>query len=178
MRKPKLYIFVGYPGAGKTTTALIIKEATNARHIWVDLERKARFGGQDFTPADTKELYRELDVEIETYLQRGEDVIFDTNINMFKDRQFLKDLAIRNGAEVVLIWLTTDKEIARKRAYMDFGEDNLRVLGAMDDSTFNKIANRLEYPVAEENPVKIDGTKFSKNEIIKLLDLNTSKSSL
>ena len=176
MRKPKLYIFVGYPGAGKTTTALIIKEMTNARHIWVDLERKARFGGQDFTPNDTEELYRELDVEIETYLQRGEDVIFDTNINMFKDRQFLKDLAERNNAETVLIWLTTDKEISRKRAYMDFVADNLRVLGAMNDQTFDKIANRLQKPSKSENPIKVDGAKTSRGELVRLLGLGTSQS--
>ncbi len=173
MRKPRLYLFVGYPGAGKTTTALLIKDSTNARHIWVDLERKARFGGQDFTESDTEELYRELDVEIETYLQRREDVVFDTNINLKKDRDFLRNLAKKNDAETVLIWLTTDKNISKQRAYRDFNQDNLRVLGAMDDSTFDKIAGKFQKPDDNEKPIKIDGNRHTKEEILKLLNLNS-----
>ena len=171
MKKPKLFIFVGYPGAGKTTTALIIKEVTNGRHIWVDLERKVRFGGQDFSKKDTEELYRELDLEVETYLKLNEDVIFDTNVNKYKDRQFLREIADRCGAETKLIWLITNRELAKERALKDFMEDNLRVLGSMNDQTFNHIAGKLEEPLASENAIKIDGAKDSKEKIIELLDL-------
>lgn len=165
----KLYLFVGYPGAGKTTIAMMIQNLTSAKHIWVDKERKNRFKKPAFSPEENKLLYDELNKQLSEYLETGESVIFDTNLNFKSDRLLLTNLAEKANAEVVLIWVNTDKQISKNRALQASSHDKLRVLGSMDQSTFDKIAAKLEAPTKEEKPLIIDGQHLSLDIIEHLI---------
>lgn len=166
MNKPQLYIFVGYPGAGKTTTSKLIQKITGAKHIWADHERHRLFKPVTYSAKESKILYTKLNNLCEDYLKAGESVIYDTNFNFKADRQLLRKLAIDNNADLKLVWIDTDKNLARQRATSENQDSDTRVLGTMSESDFERISGRLEKPTEDEQPIIISGDKLDL-EIIK-----------
>jgi predicted kinase len=157
---PTLYLFVGYPGAGKTTVAQAIRDATGAEHIWADKERRGMFG-DTYSTDQSVDLYELLNTTTEKLLKQGKSVIFDTNFNYKKDRQLLHDIAAKHDATTKLIWLTTSKALSKKRAV------GSRQFVNMTASDFDTAAAKLEPPSAAEHPIKIDGTDISTDVIRK-----------
>lgn len=158
--RPTLYLFVGYPGAGKTTVAKLIETRTDAVHLWADHIRKEMFGTPTHARAESKLLYEKLNVETATWLHQGRSVIFDTNFNFYEDRELLRSIARENGANTVLIWVTTPLEVARRRAVADSYKAVTRVFGNMSASDFERIAHNLQPPMPQEQAIKIDGTNL------------------
>src|ERR1700740_2189499 len=107
MNKPRLYLFVGYSGAGKTTIAQALEEMTGAIHLWADSERHKLFAEPTHSHDESTELYKRLNEQAEELLKAGKSVIFDTNFNFHKDREHLQQIAKRVGAEAIIIWVTT-----------------------------------------------------------------------
>src|ERR1700722_5772312 len=114
--KPRLYLLVGYPGAGKTTVSKIIVEATGAVHLWADVERQKRFGQATHSQQESEQLYDELNARAEQLLAEGKSVVFDTNFNFRGDRQKLREIAGRHGAETFVVWITLPEEVAKARS--------------------------------------------------------------
>lgn len=163
MSKPTLYLMLGYPGAGKTTAAKELHELTGAVHLWADHERRQKFSQPAYTHEENLELYKQLNSHAIQLLQSGKSVIFDTNFNYFKDRQNLRDLANKCGAQTIVLWVTTPKEVARTRATDNAHLQHTRVLGNMPAETFERMSRNLEAPRSDEKVVELDGTKISKD---------------
>lgn len=157
--KPKLYLFVGYPGAGKTTAARILEAATGASHLWADDMRWQMFKQPSHSPQESQALYKHLNDQTAQLLRSGTSVIFDTNFNHRGDRDHLRHIARENGAETVLIWLNTPVEVAHERAvHSDTTRNGYTV--NMTHDMFENIVCKLEEPGSDENPIKFDGTKL------------------
>lgn len=171
MKRPILYLFIGYPGAGKTTVAKLLVVHTGGVHLWADHERRRMFIKPTHLNEESRQLYDQLNYQADQLLKDGKTVIFDTNFNFYKDREHLRRIAESRGAETKLIWVTTDRDTARKRAVG--GEDitSTRVLGDMTDAEFNAIADKLEVPLETEKVIKIDGTKLDEKSLLAQLDL-------
>jgi predicted kinase len=166
-----LYLFVGYPGSGKTTVAEYICEATGAEHIWADRERHAMFQPPTHSQAESAELYEYLNERTAHFLQSGTSVVFDTNFNFRKDRDHLRSVAERAGADVVLIWMTTDKAIAKDRAlHGDHAERN-GYDASMDETTFERIVSHLEAPTEDEAPIRLNGVDLTREIVRNALHL-------
>ncbi|MDB5166248.1 MAG: uncharacterized protein JWM37_320 [Candidatus Saccharibacteria bacterium] len=153
----RLYLLVGYPGAGKTTVSQLIKELTGAVHIWADHERKHQFINPRHDHAENLKLYQYLNDKTDQLLKQGKSVIYDTNFNFYKDRQALRAIADKYGVETIVIHLTTSAELARQRAVHEDRDRPTRVLGNMTADTFERIVNNLEPPRSDERTVEIDG---------------------
>lgn len=162
---------VGFPGAGKTTVASYICELTGAIHIWADRERKKMFGQPTHSREESHQLYQHLNAVAGKHLAAGHSVVFDTNFNFRKDRQALRDIAARHGADTVVVWLTTPKQVAHKRATSESHGQQTRLFGNMHPTDFERMANNLEAPSDDEHPVKIVGTDLTKQVVQKALGL-------
>ena len=170
MKKPALYLFVGYPGAGKTTAARLIQEESGAVHLWADHERMKLFGKPTHSHEESVELYEQLNAAADYLLAQGKSVIFDTNFNFLSDRDHLRAIAKRHGAQTYVIWITTPKSVAKQRAVHD---KNLRngYQVMMTNAQFEAIATKLEPPNKYEKAIKIDGTKLDSQALLRQLGL-------
>lgn len=170
MGKPQLYLLVGYPGSGKTTISRIIHEVTGATHIWTDWERRTMFNQPTHSATENSRLYDYLNTLTSQLLSDGKSVIFDTNFNFLKDRQHLRDIANQADADTTVIWLTTPKVVAKKRA-VHTGTIRNGYSALMTAEQFETIASHLEAPNEDEKVIKIDGTKLDSRRVKRLLSL-------
>ena len=171
MSEPTLYLLVGYPGSGKTTTSRVIHELTGAAHIWADRERQRLFGNPTHSQQESDELYARLNERTGQLLAAGTSVVFDTNFSFRKDRDYLRQIASRAGARTVLLWLHVAPELARDRAThhthaSDNGYDN-----TMSGTTFERIVSHLEPPTDDELPITLDGTQITPQYVAAQLGL-------
>jgi predicted kinase len=162
---------LGYPGAGKTTTAHVIHELTGAVHLWADRERRDLYGTPTYSHEENLQLYAQMNDEAAHLLRRGQSVIYDTNFKYSRDREHLRGIAKRVGAETVLVWVVVPKEVAEKRATDGAELQDTRVLGDMPLETFNHLADNLERPSANEHVVQLDGTKITPEYVRRELGL-------
>jgi len=168
---PTLYLLVGYPGSGKTTVSQIICGASDTEHLWADEERQAMFETPSHSTQESAELYRYLNNRTRQLLLQGRSVLFDTNFNFRKDRDHLRTIAHEAGADTKLIWLTTDRDLAKHRAVNDSHGKPTRLYGNMDSDTFDRIASHLEPPADDEQPIQFVGENLQKTAVLKALDL-------
>ncbi len=170
MAKPILYLFVGPPGAGKTTVAQIINKTAGAVHLWADAERHKLFANPTHELSESTALYKMLNGQTADLLRDGTSVVFDTNFNHFTDRQKLRDIADKAGAETILIWMITPLDTAKKRA-LDALNIRNGYKNSMSEQQFTDIIAKFEAPTEHEKAIKINGTKLDEASIRQLLQL-------
>ncbi len=179
MKKLTLYLLVGYPGSGKTTTSQAIHALTGATHIWADYERRAMFGVPTHSKPESKKLYDHLNKTTELLLAEGQSVIFDTNFNFRKDRDVLRGISDKYHADTKLIWIKVPKDVARKRATKLANQQFTRIFGNMPAHDFERLTGNLEQPAADEHPYILDGTKITEDYVrneLKLPHIHKPKS--
>jgi predicted kinase len=168
MSKPTLYLFIGYPGAGKTTIAKWIAEATGSVHLWADQERHRLFAEPTHSRQESRQLYDALNRQTEELLAAGKSVVFDTNFNFYADRQQLQAIAARQGADSLIVWIVVPKSVAKDRAVCPHEARNGYSKG-MTERQFDAIVAKLEPPRGDEKIIKIDGTKLDQRAILALI---------
>ncbi|MEO5627293.1 MAG: ATP-binding protein [Candidatus Saccharimonadales bacterium] len=166
--KPKLYLMMGYPGAGKTTAAKVIQQLTGAVHLSSDEMRVQINDAPNFTAAEHDQLYKQLNQTTEKLLREGHSVIYDANLNRQQHRQEKYDICKRTGATPVLLWVQTQKTLAKQRA-LDRQQSHLIPNNETAEQLFDRIANLIEEPDASEQATIIDGTKVSPEYLSSLL---------
>lgn len=168
--QPTLYLMLGYPGAGKTTIAKIIAEQTDAILLSSDAMRLEMFPEPTFSQEEHDQLYAALDQKTIDLLESGLSVIYDANLNRYQHRLEKYDICDATNAIPVLVWVRTEKEIAKKRA-MHESRDHLVPKTETAEAMFERIANVIEEPESDEPAVQIVGQNITPDVVKQKLDL-------
>jgi predicted kinase len=166
-----LYLFVGYPGSGKTTAANLICKLTGAEHLWADRERHKMFGRPTHSAAESRQLYAALNQRTAELLKSGRSVVFDTNFNYRQDRRHLRAIAEEAGAKTVVIEMTTPVELARDRALAGSHAEKNGMDKAMSEETFERIVHHREHFEGGETAVLLSGENLTEASIRQALNL-------
>lgn len=164
----RLYLMLGYPGAGKTTTAELLSEVTGAVSLSSDTFRFKMFEQPTFSQAEHNTLYRTLDYMTELLLSQGVSVVYDANLNRYQHRKDKYDICKRVGATPVLLWLQTPRELSKERAV----HEDRSHFAPQDESLenmFERIVDVFEGPREGEVPISLDGTHVTKDSLRELL---------
>jgi predicted kinase len=167
MQKPILYMMLGIPGSGKTSVSEYIADITKAVHISSDQFRKHMFDNpENITETEHDQIYSMLDYIATQILKSGKSVIYDANLNQYVHRQEKYAICARTGAAPKLIWVKTDKEIARLRAteHADRHPEH-RPFGNMRPETFERLLEQMEEPRNDEKATIIKGDEINISEI-------------
>jgi predicted kinase len=114
------------------------------------------------------QLYAHMNAKADELLAGGQSVVFDTSFNLHKDRAHLREIAAKHDCVTVLIWVSTSRELACKRA-VHAPEVRNGYLEGMEQSQFDAIADKLEIPREDEKVIKIDGSKLDEVALTRLL---------
>lgn len=165
-----LYLMLGLPGAGKTTTAKEIAELTGAQRLTSDELRLKLFPQPTFSEPEHQQLYRHLDREVDELLGQGKSVIYDANLNRYRHRVEKYELAKKHQAQTVLVWVDVPKSLARARRIK---EQLLHLVPFHEDpgSMFDRVTKVFEPPRDNEPYVSIDGTKVTADYVRDTLNL-------
>ncbi len=153
---PTLYLMLGYPGAGKTTTAKVIADITGATLLSSDALRFEMFDSPRFSEEEHEQLYRELNQRTEKLLASGKDVVYDANLNRHEHRREKYDICEQANATPKLIWVRTPKELAKQRATHE-SRKHFTPRGEALADMFDRIANLIEEPKQDEHHIEIIG---------------------
>ncbi len=168
--KPVLYLMLGLPGAGKTTTAKAIASITNALYVGSDETRLEKWQEPSFTQEEHDSLYKHLDQIAEYALVSGKNVVYDANLNRYIHRLEKYALAKRLGVDVVLCWVKVDRDMAKKRR-LETQHPMLVPANEIPHEMFERIADIFEDPKDDERYIELDGTKIAKEYVAKKLGL-------
>ena len=169
--QPTLYLMLGYPGAGKTTTAEIIARLTGAVHLASDKIRLEMFPNPEFTPQEHATLYKAIDEQTEQLLQEGKSVIYDANLNRYQHRKEKYDICVQVGAKPLLVWVQADEELAKQRATQNSEDNPKRPYGNLNTQTFDRLVREIEPPRGNEPHITLDGTRITLENVKKALEL-------
>lgn len=168
MSQQILYLMLGYPGSGKTTTANIIQHLTGAVHLSSDTLRLELFPQPSYSQAEHDAVYKELDKRAEELLQNGKNVIYDANLNRYVHRVEKYALCQRTGARPLLVWIRVPRDTARSRAVLR-GHRHLVPKDETFESMFDRVANAIEQPQAHEKVITLDGNVLNEKTIAEAL---------
>ena len=170
MSKPKLYLMLGYPGAGKTTAAGIISKLTGAVHLASDQVRLELFPQPSFSETEHQKLYQVLNERTKEFLSQGRSVVYDANLNRYQHRQEKYEIAKQSGAQPILVWLQVDKKLAKQRATHEL-RNHLVPAEENPAEMFERIVSIFEPPDKNETAMILNGTSLSDDYVKEKLDL-------
>jgi len=92
------------------------------------------------------------------FLQAGVSVVYDTNAMRVAQRQALRNLAVKNGTETVLVWLQIDAESAFSRASArDHRKADDKYSRPLNRAGFDLLAGGMQNPQPTERYQVISG---------------------
>jgi predicted kinase len=154
-----LFLMLGFPGSGKSYTANWLASSMQAVHLRGDDMRLHMFNEQKpelHTWKYQQQLHGAMEYAVGQVLQAGFSVIYDSNHNSVKSRLPMEEVARKNGAIPIIVWVQAPIEVAKQRiqertaagGHIHFGLDFV-----------DRMANNLQAPTEKERAIMIDGTR-------------------
>ncbi len=158
LNRPTLILLYGYPGAGKSFLARQLTEDVQAAHVQGDRIRSELFEQPRYDSQENQIVDHLMQYMTEEFLNAGISVVYDVNALRAAQRRELRELARKNKAEVLLIWLQIDQDSALMRV----GKRDRRKLddkysATIDRQSFAQIASGMQNPQPTEDYMVISG---------------------
>jgi len=161
--KPKLIILDGARGAGKSTVSALLKDKLeNTVFIGLDLIRNLITKSKatdDFNSVAFDAIFSMTD----SFLSNKVNVVIDSGITKERDK-VLKDIAIKNNADVFMFYLSAPKDVLWGRIQKR-GEERKKM---PDKNRFDYTYN-MQQSKDFSDFIEIDTTKNSPEEISTLI---------
>ena len=156
--KPVLFYTIGYPGAGKTTLASRLSYWLEVAHLRGDKIGLELFRFPTFSQEERRMVYAEMGKRAGAQLQGGKHVLYDAAVNTIAQRNYLADLAERNGGIAVGIWVRVPTGLAKKRAGTARSDGVAgAVVRVIPPHIFDQYVAAFEHPQPHERIVQISG---------------------
>jgi predicted kinase len=165
MNPSYLFMFLGYPGSGKTYFSERLAKKTGAVRINADALRVRLFGTIEAAKAFdaqtgllNKLTFNALDYTMTQVLKSGNSVICDYQHNARSMRAARARVATDNGAVPIVVWVRTPRDEAIRRgserpASLNHRQHSVDKMDALIERTLTQ----LEEPVSPEKVIVIDG---------------------
>lgn len=165
LAKPVLILIYGYPGAGKTFIARQLTEHIVAAHVHGDRIRAELFEDPKFDKNEASIVTHIMDYMANEYLQAGVSVIYDADCLRTSQRRILRNMALKNNADTLLIWVQIDIESAFTRiASRDRRRIDDRYAQPLDRTSFERVVADMQNP-KEESYVVVSGKHVFKTQL-------------
>lgn len=156
--KPFLLLLYGFQGSGKTYFARQFAENVQVAHVQADRIRYELFDKPTYSKQENAIVLQIMNYMVEEFLKVGVSVVYDMNVMRIAQRQALRTLARRSGAETVLIWQQIDPDSASVRALKrDRRKNDDRYSMQPDIASFKKIASGMQNPQNTEDYIVTSG---------------------
>lgn len=156
--KPLLVLLYGYPGAGKSFFARQICEQLVATHVSGERMRAELFERPSFNKEENQIINSLMQYMAGEFLQAGVSVVYDTNALRITQRRALRNMAVKAGAETILVWLQIDSDTALQRSgNRDHRKADDRYAPSIDRTTFEQLASGMQNPEPTERYLVISG---------------------
>lgn len=113
--KPVLLALYGFPGSGKSFLARNLAEHIQIAHVSAGRIRNELFARPRYDEQENSIVTHLMNYMSEEFLNAGLSVVYDGNILRSSQRRQLRELASKNRAAYLLVWLQIDAESALSR---------------------------------------------------------------
>jgi predicted kinase len=155
-----LIMMLGHPGSGKSYFTRQLAPQLGAVRFNGDHMRTAMFKDPRLAMReDNPKVFGAIEYAVAEVLRAGHSVVYDAQHNKRVDRKRLEELAAEFGAEPVIVWIKTPKEIALQRGInREEQPDQRRKTADEMRESIDFFVAALEEPDATERVITLDGT--------------------
>lgn len=164
--KPLFILLYGYPGSGKSYFARQLTDHLQAAHLHGDRIRHELFDEPRYDKEENDAITQLMNYMAGEFLHAGMSVVYDANAMRLSQRRKLRDLARKEGAHPILVWLQIDLEGAFARLN---GRDRRRAddkfAGPSDRATFDRVVGGMQNPQNTEDCIVVSGKRGFETQL-------------
>lgn len=156
--KPLLILLYGFPGSGKTFFSRQLADQVLSAHVQADRIRAELFENPTYAKEENLIVTSLMEYMTGEFLNAGVSVIYDMNAMRASQRRSLRNMAVKAGAETVVVWLQIDAESAYARvAKRDRRKADDRYAHDLSRAAFDQLASGMQNPEPIEHYLVISG---------------------
>jgi predicted kinase len=156
--KPIFVMLYGFPGAGKTFFARQVCDLLAATHVQSDRTRAELFQNPAYSKDENHVVMSLMNYMTGEFLNAGVSVVYDVNAMRTTQRRALRNMALKAGAETILVWLQIDPESALARTTKrDRRKLDDRYSQELNRAQFEQLASGMQNPETTEHYLVISG---------------------
>ncbi len=151
LSKPVLICLYGFPGSGKSYVARNLAVDLSLAQVSADRIRSELFNQPRYDNQENAIVAHLMNYMTEEFLSAGVSAIYDTNVSRAAQRRRLRELAHKNRAAYLLVWIQVDLESAFVRTQRrDRRTSDDKYAAPQSRLTFDKQLTTMQNPQDEE----------------------------